>query len=98
MNTPRTLHLASTSPRRREILAALEIDFNVASVDVDETPLDAESPTDMVVRLALAKYGSAFFDDAHLDLGAVTAVVIVVEAIVKHVDRSDFMSMLELLS
>ena len=30
------LHLASSSPRRREILAALGLDFTVGGADVDE--------------------------------------------------------------
>ncbi len=47
--------LASSSPRRRELLALLGLPFDVTSADVDETPLDGESPRDMALRLARAK-------------------------------------------
>ena len=98
MNTPISLHLASTSPRRREILAALEIDFDVASVAVDETPLDGETPGDMVVRLAAAKAGAAVVGAADLALGADTAVVIDGQALGKPADEADCLRMLALLS
>ncbi|WP_372716802.1 Maf family protein, partial [Immundisolibacter sp.] len=49
------LILASTSPRRRELLAQLDIEFEVAAVAVDERPLAAELASDHVCRLALAK-------------------------------------------
>jgi septum formation protein len=47
--------LASASPRRRQWLEALQIPFEVWVPEVDETPLDAEDPGDMVARLARAK-------------------------------------------
>jgi septum formation protein len=53
------LVLASGSPRRRELLERLSFRFTVRPVDLDETPLDAESPTDYVLRLALAKARAA---------------------------------------
>jgi septum formation protein len=98
MNAPLILHLASTSPRRREILAALDFDFELASVDVDETPLDAELPGDMVVRLAVAKAEAAVVDPADLALGADTAVIVDGQALGKPVDQADCLRMLELLS
>jgi septum formation protein len=49
------LVLGSTSPYRRELLARLRLPFSVASPEVDETPLPAESPRDLACRLALAK-------------------------------------------
>lgn len=51
----RPLILGSTSPYRRELLARLRLPFEVASPDVDETPLPSESPKDLACRLALAK-------------------------------------------
>lgn len=47
--------LASTSPRRKAILEMLEIDFEVAAVEVDESIIPHERPYDYVHRLALAK-------------------------------------------
>ena len=98
METPQVLFLASTSPRRREILAALAIDFEIARVDVDETPLDGESPDEMVVRLAVAKAGAAAVEDSNLALGADTAVVVDEHALGKPVDQADCLRMLDLLS
>ncbi|MFQ3198447.1 MAG: septum formation protein [Paraglaciecola sp.] len=49
------LILASTSVYRQTILQKLLIPFVLASPEVDETPLAAESPHDLVARLALAK-------------------------------------------
>ncbi len=53
--SPLPLILASGSPRRREILGRLGVPFTVEPSDIDETPLPGESPTAMVLRLALAK-------------------------------------------
>lgn len=50
-----TLVLASASPRRRELLAALGLTPPVRPVDVDETPIDGEPAADCVLRLARAK-------------------------------------------
>lgn len=49
------LYLASTSPRRRELLAQLGLDFHVLRVDVDESLHAGEAPADYVRRLALEK-------------------------------------------
>ena len=49
------LILASTSPRRAEILRAAGFPFTVISSAVDETPFSRESPHDHVQRLADAK-------------------------------------------
>lgn len=51
----RPLVLGSTSPYRRELLARLNIPFEVASPQVDESPLPQESPRALALRLALAK-------------------------------------------
>ena len=47
--------LASNSPRRRQMLAWLDMPFIVTSADVDETPLPGEIPADYVMRLAREK-------------------------------------------
>ncbi|RME84526.1 MAG: septum formation protein Maf [Caldilineae bacterium] len=44
--------LASTSPRRRELLALLGIPFTIQGADIDETVQAAERPRDHVLRLA----------------------------------------------
>ena len=52
---PPALTLASTSPYRRELLARLRLSFEVERPEVDETPRAGESPTDLAIRLAIAK-------------------------------------------
>ena len=57
------LYLASRSPRRRELLAQIGVQFETIlfrnhpreEQEVDETPHADESPTDYVVRVTLAK-------------------------------------------
>ena len=51
----RALVLGSTSPYRRELLQRLQIPFEVAAPEVDETPLPHEAPDALAARLALAK-------------------------------------------
>jgi septum formation protein len=49
------LILASTSRYRRELLARLRVEFEVARPDVDETPRPGEAPATLAARLAAAK-------------------------------------------
>ena len=51
--------LASGSPRRRELLERAQLDFTILSVDIDETPLDNESPTDYIERMVETKANAA---------------------------------------
>ncbi|MDH5369711.1 MAG: Maf-like protein [Gammaproteobacteria bacterium] len=49
------LILASTSPFRKAILEKLDIEFDTVSPKTDETPLDNETPQQLVERLSIAK-------------------------------------------
>ncbi|BDU58961.1 Maf-like protein [Limnohabitans sp. MORI2] len=51
----RPLILGSTSKYRRELLQRLRVPFDVVSPEVDETPHPHEAPSDLAMRLALAK-------------------------------------------
>lgn len=51
----RSLVLGSTSRYRRELVSRLNVPFEVAAPDVDETPLPGEPPAALAQRLALAK-------------------------------------------
>ena len=51
----RTLILGSSSRYRKELLSRLNIPFEVAAPEVDETPHINEMPRDLALRLALAK-------------------------------------------
>lgn len=49
------LILASTSPFRKQLLDKLELEYETASPEVDETPIPGEDIETMVVRLSQAK-------------------------------------------
>lgn len=71
------LILASNSPRRRQLFALGNWEFNVIGADVDETPLANETPAEYVLRLAQAK-ALAIKDKAESDaviIGSDTTVV-----------------------
>jgi MAF protein len=66
---PPRIYLASTSPRRRELLRQIGVQFNLLVArsserspddEVDESPLAGERVEDYVERLALAKADSGF--------------------------------------
>ncbi len=54
-NSSRRLVLGSTSRYRRELLERLNVPFDVAAPEVDETPRPGETPALLAQRLALAK-------------------------------------------
>ncbi|HET9204303.1 MAG TPA: Maf family protein [Acidimicrobiia bacterium] len=68
------LVLASGSPRRKELLDRLRLDFEVRAPDVDETRLPEEQPASYVERVARAKAG-AVADEGLIVVAADTAVV-----------------------
>jgi septum formation protein len=74
----RPLVLASTSPRRRELLHAAGFAFSIAAPDVDESARPGESPESLARRLALAKARAVLprVDADACVLGADTVVVI----------------------
>jgi septum formation protein len=92
------VHLASSSPRRHEILTMLGISFSAAGVDVDESRLQGETAEDMVQRLAVAKATAADADEAQIIVGADTMVVIDGEPFGKPEHRQDALRMLAALS
>lgn len=51
----KTLVLGSTSPFRKSILEKLNLPFECAKPNVDETPLENETPQALVKRLAIEK-------------------------------------------
>ncbi len=57
--TPPRLILASSSRYRRELLERLRVPFDVIVPDIDETPLDGETPETTAVRLSIAKARAA---------------------------------------
>jgi septum formation protein len=91
--------LASGSPRRRELLALLGVDFTAVAPDVDESARAGESAGDLVNRLAEAKAWTVA--GAHPDaivLGADTAIELDGEVLGKPVDPDDARRILRTLS
>lgn len=92
------LHLASTSPRRREILRSLGLEFTVIGVKIDESRLEGESARQMVLRLAAEKAAAAVTEDVQLVIGADTIVLLGDRVLGKPRDRDDSVDMLMSLS
>jgi septum formation protein len=68
------LVLASGSPRRKQLLDGLRLDFEARAPDVDETRLPEEQPAAYVERVARAK-AEALVGEGLIVIGADTAVV-----------------------
>jgi septum formation protein len=96
----KTLHLASASPRRREILTGLGLEFTYAGVDIDETPKPGEDADAMVLRLAAAKAAAASAQHraSPVIIGADTSVTLDGEIFGKPADGDEAMGMLLRLS
>ncbi len=97
-----TLFLASTSPRRRELLAQAGIDFTVLNVAVDESQRPNELPTAYVERLAKEKAESGFESvsaDANAVVLAADTIVVLEDSILgKPQDKAQAHEMLRSLS
>ncbi len=92
------LVLASASPRRRELLGGLGLDFDLRPVDIDETPLAGEPAEEYVLRLAEAKAEASAPAPGELALAADTIVVVDGDLLGKPRDPDDARRMLERLS
>jgi MAF protein len=93
------LLLASNSPRRKQLLALGNWNFNIVVSDVDESQLADETPKDYVLRLAQAK-ALAVVEKAHPEniiIGSDTAVVNGNEILGKPKDEMDAVRMLKQL-
>ena len=94
----KVLHLASSSPRRKEILAALGLTFSVGGADVDEQRLGGESAEDMVLRLAVDKAMAGAPGGDVTVIAADTLVVLGDEIFGKPADQDAALDMLGRLS
>ena len=93
------LLLASASPRRAEILRAVNWPFETLATNIDETLAHGETATQAIERLALEKAEAAMKQrPSALVLGADTVVVIDSEILGKPQDDGDARRMLRLLS
>jgi septum formation protein len=100
------LILASSSPRRRELLAQAGFDFKVETADINEDAQPGEFPAKYVQRLAVEKAQAVWNRYKETDdsadpitvLGADTTVVLDGEILGKPAHAADARRMLEMLS
>lgn len=96
MKIDQPLTLASASPRRRKLLASLDLDFSIVVPDIDETPRPSEKPRIFAERLAKEKAGAV--DVAGLVIAADTIVVQQETILGKPADGAHARAMLQSLS
>jgi septum formation protein len=93
------LILASSSPRRQELLRSAEIPFAVLSANIPEDIRDGEAPRDFCERLAFEKADAVWRTAPDsLVLGADTIVVVDEHVLGKPTDADDARRMLRLIS
>jgi septum formation protein len=93
------LVLASSSPRRRDLLARIGIvPGRIAAPDVDETPLSTELPRRYALRIALAKAHAVERSEDEIVLAGDTTIAVGRRILGKPEDDADLRRMLALLS
>src|SRR6476661_7391627 len=93
------LILASSSPRRQELLREIGIPFQVHAAHINEDQIADEAPIEYAMRLAREKAQAvaAHYPQSYV-LGADTIVVVAGEVLGKPKDHADAARMLRLLS
>jgi septum formation protein len=96
------LHLASKSPRRRELLGRLGLPFGILDLDIPEERAPGEPAEEYVRRVAREKAGAGLLtvmtNPTAVVLGSDTEVVLDDEVFGKPADAEDAASMLRKLS
>lgn len=101
---PFRLYLASQSPRRADLLQQIAVTFKRLNIDIDETPIDGEAPSQYVQRVAAEKARSGWQQLEHSGrtlrpvLGADTAVILDQQIMGKPLDRDHGLTMLKALA
>ena len=91
--------LASSSPRRRELLSKAEVKFDICIKSVDETVPEGMSPAEGAEHTAAVKaMAVAFMNTEAVVIGADTIVVLGDEILGKPKDKADAADMLKKLS
>ncbi|HEX8692463.1 MAG TPA: Maf family protein [Longimicrobium sp.] len=97
--TPPPIILASQSPRRAELIARLELTFDVLPADIDESYREGETPPAHAERLAREKAQAIAKTHPHaLVVGSDTIVVVDGDVLGKPRDRAHAVEMLRRLS
>jgi nucleoside triphosphate pyrophosphatase len=96
---PIRLVLASSSPRRAEILTSLGVPFEVDAAHIDESPLPSEGPEATAVRLAGAKAAAVAVRRPDASILAADTLVVLGDAVLgKPADDGEAARMLARLS
>lgn len=98
---PYKIYLASKSPRRKELLAGMGVDFEVLTTDVEETYDPSWSPEDIVMHLSklkLSPIDMAQYDPKTIFIACDTIVVVNGKIIGKPKDKEEAEQMLHALS
>jgi nucleoside triphosphate pyrophosphatase len=92
------LVLASSSPRRLELLGRLGVKPDrIASPDIDETPLKAELPRDYVIRMAQEKAAAVAREDGEVLIAGDTIVAVGRRILGKAEDEAEQRQFMKLL-
>ena len=97
----RKVFLASKSPRRRELLAGMGVDFEILKTDVEETYDPSWTPEQIVMHLSklkLSPIDMAQYDPDTIFIACDTIVVVDGQIIGKPKDEADAERMLNMLS
>lgn len=95
------IYLASKSPRRRELLAGMGVDFEVMKTDVEESYDPSWSPEEIVMhlsRLKLTPVDMTLYEPNTVFIACDTIVVVDGQIIGKPKDTEDAKRMLNMLS
>lgn len=93
------LVLASSSPRRRELLAQIGVTpARIASPDIDETPRKGELPRDYALRMATEKAAAVSRADGEVVLAGDTVVALGRRILPRAADAAEVAQCLTLLS
>lgn len=99
-NTDKQIILASASPRRKELLSAIGLEFEVMTADIDENIDDEEFSFELIEALALrkARFIADRIEFPALVIGSDTVVVVGKKILGKPKDQQDAFNMIKELS
>ena len=92
------LILASQSPRRRELLERIGLEFTVRIADIDETMDENDPPETAVAKISAKKAAAVRADESDVVLAADTIVVLDGAVLGKPKDAADAVRMLRMLA
>ena len=93
------LIMASSSPRRRELLDQIQVSYKVLPVNIDESHMPGETAEQFVMRMAIEKAAASYEQNPHcVALGSDTIVAIGSTILGKPENKAHAIEILSLLS